>query len=519
MRSTHSAAPLSSVLPRRRSRAPTSTLRARALPAASLRRAEVETSSLAHHTAHVPSFAAPSRTSAPRRVAVVGGGITGLTAAYALVRAGVTVRLFEADPRLGGAIASERSPDGWLIEAGPNSLQENSPVLTRLIAELDLTSERVVAQPAAKNRYILRDGRPVVAPTSPPALFTSKLFGLGTKLRILGELFHRRRARAADLPLSDFVRAHFGAELVDYGLDPFVSGVYAGDPAQLSARHAFPSLWRMEREHGSIIRGQLADAQARRAAGGTPGPPALISFREGLGRLPAALAAALPPGTIETSAPVTALRPGSPWTVTWTRDNAPHPETFDRVILALPAAALAALRFGANAASPFASLTTIASPAVTSLFLGYKRAQVTHPLDGFGLLVPSREQRDVLGVLFSSTLFAERAPPNHVALTVMLGGTRRPDLGLADLPAQLSAARRELAAILGVAGDPVFVRRTVWPRAIPQYDLGYEIHLATLAAAETAHPGLLIGGNVRDGIAVPACLASGESLAARALAA
>jgi protoporphyrinogen/coproporphyrinogen III oxidase len=455
-------------------------------------------------------------TSSSLPYAVVGGGITGLAAAHTLARAGHPVRLFEAGQVLGGPLQSELT-DGWLVEAGPNSLQESSAELSALLTELGLDAEKVYAQPEAKNRYILRGGQPVAAPASPPALLSSKLFSWRAKLRLFAEFAQRPRRRPADVSLATFVRDHFGRELVDYGLNPFVAGIYAGDPEQLSAQHAFPSLWAIEREHGSILRGQIKAAKARRAAGGRAGPPPIITFAQGLARLPASLAAALPADTIERNARVTALRPGAPWRLTWVRDGMAREETFAGVILTTPAAGLAQLVIGAAEERPLAELAEIIYPPVASLFLGYRREQVAHPLDGFGMLVPAVERSRLLGVLFSSSLFPGRAPAGHVALTVMVGGLRDPALGEAALAKLLPLVREELARLLGVSGEPVFVRHNAWPRAIPQYNLGYERFLNRMRAVETAHPGLLIGGHVRDGIAVPACLAAGQKLARRVL--
>jgi oxygen-dependent protoporphyrinogen oxidase len=448
-------------------------------------------------------------------IAILGAGITGLTAAHRLARLGHRVRVFEATERVGGAIRTEQV-DGWLIEAGPNSLLAGEPALAALLAELGLASESVSANSAARNRYIVRGGRPLAVPLSPPALLGSPLFSLGAKLRIAREFFASRRVRTIDLSLEELVRAHFGQEVVDYGLNPFVAGVYAGNPKKLSGRYAFPKLWMQEQTHGSLLRGQIAAAKARRAAGAAPPEP--FSFRRGLQTLPDALAARLPAGTLTLRARVETLIPGRPWNLIWTDGTATQTEKYDTIIAALPAPALAQLRFGTLGERPLASLDTIEHPPVASLFLGYRREQVAHALDGFGLLVPEVEQRSILGVLFSSTLFPGRAPNGHVALTVLVGGTRQPQL--ARLPAEklLPIVERELAELLGVRGAPVFQHHTSWPRAIPQYNLGYEVHLETMVAAERAHAGLFIGGQARDGISLPACIAAGENLAAKAIA-
>lgn len=453
--------------------------------------------------------------SPPKSIAVLGAGATGLTAAYRLAQKGHRVRVFEASDRVGGAVRTE-IVDGWLIEGGPNSMLAGDPAVAALIDELGLSGQRVAANPSAKNRYIVRKGKPVAAPTSPPAFLGSSLFSLGAKFRLFGEMMFKPRVRVADVSLGDFVRDHFGRELVDYGLNPFVGGVYAGDPRKLSARHSFPKLWEIEQKHGSIIRGQIAEAKARKASGKPKPAGGIFSFTQGLQAIPDALAARLPAGALSRNARIEALVPGERWSVVWADGGATQNETFDHVVAALPAPALAQLRLGTLGERPLASLDTIEHPPVSSLFLGYRRDQVAHPLDGFGVLVPEIEQRSVLGVLFSSSLFPGRAPDGHVALTVMVGGTRNPDLARQPAAKILAGVERDLRELLGVRGDPIFQRHSYWPRAIPQYNLGYERHLEAMNAAERTHRGLFLGGQARDGIALPACIAAGEKLAQRA---
>jgi oxygen-dependent protoporphyrinogen oxidase len=450
-------------------------------------------------------------------IAVLGGGITGLAAAHRLATLGYRVRLFEQSSRLGGVVQTE-AKDGWLSESGPNSFQESSPEIGALLAEVGLQPEILEASPAAKNRYLVRDGGLVPLPMSPGAFLRSPLFSLGAKLRALQEIFSARRNRIGDVALAPFIRAHFGQEMVDYAVQPFVSGIYAGDPEKLSTRHAFPRLWQFEKEHGSLLRGQIAAARQRRAQG-LSRLPRLLSFRRGLQALPDALAARLPSGTALLKVRVDGIVPTGPrWTVHWHDGWRTHTEGFDGVVAALPAPALARLAIGAFGEESLAGLAAVESAPVASLFLGFRRDQVTHPLDGFGALAPAVEKRALLGVIFSSTLFPGRAPAGHVALTVMIGGALQPELAALPPDQLWATVRRDLRDLLGVTGEPVVRRHAFWPQSIPQYQLGHERHLVAMDACERVHPGLFIGGNVRDGIALPNCLLAGRRLADRAAA-
>jgi len=445
-------------------------------------------------------------------VAIVGAGITGLTAAFHLHQQGVRVTVLERSNHAGGSIRSI-ADSGWLIEAGPNSLQYGASELKQLVADLGLEAELVTASPQAKHRFIVRGGRFVAVPSSPPALLGSSLFGARTKLSLLSELFTRPRIRTSDLSLAELVRSHFTQELVDYAVNPLIAGIYAGDPEKLSVRHAFPMLWQAERSHGSLIRGMMAGMKAKKAGGGGAAP--LISFRRGLQTIPDAIAARLPAGSLHLGATVETLLPGKPHRIVWKQDGLSASGEFDAVVLAVPAGALAQLTCGTLGERPLASLDNIPHPPVASLFLGYKRELVSHPLDGFGGLVPALEKRDVLGILFSSSLFPGRAPNGHVGLTIFAGGSRQPDHARLSPEQLLAKIDRDLRELVGVTGAPVFMRHTFWPRAIPQYVPGYERWQEQITALENAHAGLFIGGNARDGISVPDCVKSGGKLAGR----
>ena len=451
-----------------------------------------------------------------RAIAVLGGGITGLTAAYRLGQLGHRVRVFEESPRLGGAIRTERS-EGWLVEAGPNSLQLSGPETSEFLHDLDLEAEIVTPAPLAKNRYVARGKSLVPVPSSPGSLLFGSFFSFDAKIHILRELFFREGAGDTDVSVAELTRRHFGQEVLERVVQPFVSGVYAGDAEKLSARHAFPKLWDMQRSRGSLLRGQMAEAKARRSAG-NPGAPKIISFRRGLQTLPHALAARMSSGVFALNARVEKIIPGRSFQVIWHNHAGPHTEIFDAVISALPATGLNRLVIGPGGERPLELLNDIPHPPVTSLFLGFKREQVSHRLDGFGALIPATEKRSVLGIIFSSSLFPDRAPPGHVAVTVMIGGALQPDLAACPATRLFDAIREDLRELIGVSGEPVFQRHTPWPKAIPQYVLGYGRYLNAMAECEKAWPGFFIGGQLRDGIALSSCIAAGEKLAARSVA-
>ena len=446
-----------------------------------------------------------------QRVAVIGGGITGLAAAWHLRRRGAEPLVLEASDRVGGAIRSTRE-DGWLHEAGPNSLLESSPAVTEFIAGLGLAGRKLAASPAAKHRYVLRDGVPRALPGSPPVLLGGNFFSWRAKLRLLREPFVARAAADADETVADFALRRLGREFLDYAVNPFVAGIYAGDPARLSVRHGFPKLHALEQEHGSMFRGLL---HARRA-----GPRGgIISFPDGLGEIPHAAAAVFGPGALGLRAEVTGIVPVEKnWRVRWrTPDGGEMEEIFAAVVVALPAGGIVQLPLPEPAARALGVLPEIVHPPVASVFLGFAREAVAHPLDGFGLLVPEVEKNRTLGTLFSSSLFPGRAPAGHVALTTFVGGTRQPaHAQLAD-GALVEFVLADLRASLGVTGAPRFVRITRWPRAIPQYAPGYDRFLDAFARAELACPGIFFGGHVRDGVALGACIESGRRLAAAAV--
>jgi oxygen-dependent protoporphyrinogen oxidase len=448
----------------------------------------------------------------PKRIAIVGAGITGLTAASELAAAGQAVTVFEASDRVGGAIRTVHR-DGWLVEAGPNTALLRDASLDPLLERAGLASQLQIANPAAARRFIVRYGRPNALPANLWQAIVTPVFNFRGKLRVLAEPFIRQNRDNPDETLAAFARRRVGQEFLDYAVNPFIGGVYACAPEELCVRHALPRLWRLEQNHGSLVRGTIALLRAKRKSG-VRTKTRLASFADGLETLPRALAAQLGDALQLRTEVLAAGRVAGGWRLTL-RDSATGTTTsadFDAVLFTCGSVTLA--RLTVEDRRPLAALSTLPWSSVTSLALGFRREDVAHPLDGFGMLVPAKENRRILGALFSSTLFPGRAPDGHVLLTVFVGG-RQPEVAAlpdAELDALVLAELREL---LGVRADPVFRHCSRVPLAIPKYTVAFGALTADMDAFERDHPGLFIAGNCRTGISLSDCMAAGQAAAAR----
>jgi oxygen-dependent protoporphyrinogen oxidase len=344
-------------------------------------------------------------------------------------------------------------------------------------------------------------------------LLTSRLFSNSAKLAIFGEPLLEASDSAVDESVAAFVRRRFNQEVVDYLANPFVAGTFAGDPEQLSLRHALPRLQALERTQGSLVKAFVQMMKGHRAnSQGQGGPGSVMSFRDGLQELPDALGRELS-SEVRLRSPVTQLRQ-SPrgWTVGAAFQT---PELYDAVIYAAPAYSLDEIDLDLLGGERLSTLSSIVHPPVAVLALGFRREQVSHPLDGFGFLTPEVERRRVLGVVFSSTIFPDRAPEGHVMLTAFVGGTRDPDFVQADPQTLTARVLDDLRVLLGAQGEPTFRAVQVWPKAIPQYVLGYGRFKDIVDEVERRNPGLLLAGTYRDGVSLAEAIGSGERAATR----
>lgn len=444
---------------------------------------------------------------------VIGGGISGLSTAYHLSRMGKSVTLLEATDRVGGAIGSVEE-NGWLRELGPNSLMQ-TPEMATLLDELDLGDEIVEANAVAKKRFIAKNGHPVALPGNPLELLTSPLFGMSDLWHLAREAWIKPEKK--EETIAQFVQRRLGQGFLDWAVDPFVSGVYAGDPNRLSVQAAIPKIYAMEQDYGSLIRGGIAKMKAAKS---NPAPitrPAkgkLFSFKHGLQTLTDRLAKSVTAsqlGHIQTNSPVSSIqqRVEGGWSVNTAQGLTLHA---DQLVLSTPAHVSAHLLDSVD--NTLAELlASIEYPPVTSVTLGFDRPLVAHPLDGFGLLIPSKENKRTLGVLFSSTLFPNRAPAGKVLLTAFIGGRKQPEAAQGEDQELVNRILGDLSPLLGIKGAPEFSRIKQWTKAIPQYEIGYLELQERITQRLAALPGLSLNGNWRGGIAVGDCLINGQKMA------
>jgi oxygen-dependent protoporphyrinogen oxidase len=448
-------------------------------------------------------------------VAIIGAGVTGLTAAFQLKRLGIPVALYEASGRVGGVIQSLRE-NGYLAEFGPNTILETSPKIGQLVRDAGLESRRLDPDPKAEARYVVRYQRPMAMPASPLGFFTTKLFTAKAKLAVLREPFVPARRDGKEESIAEFVLRRLGREFLDQAIDALVAGVYAGDPYKLSVTQAFPKLAQLEARYGSLIKGQILGARERKRRGEIAKDRApKFSFDEGLQVLPETLRQRLGVAVHLETTVTKVAQTASGWALELQARGQPARAEHSAVVFAGTAYKLAELHLETQVPVSLAPLSEIRYPPVASVVLGFRREDVEHPCEGFGMLIPKVEGFKILGTIFSSSLFPNRAPAGHLTLTSYVGGERYPDL--ASLPPEklFALTCEDLRVLLGLKGKPTFQHSVFYPRAIPQYNLGYGRYRELMSEVEAKAPGLFLAGHYRDGVSLSDSIVSGCNVAER----
>ncbi len=445
-------------------------------------------------------------------ITIVGGGISGLSLAYYLLEKEpkLDILILEAEKRPGGKIWTDRV-DGYLCESGVNGFLDNKPRTLEFIKALSL--EPLRSYDASQKRYIYKKGKLYRLPESPAEFLSSGLISPCGKGRLLFEIL-TPRGSDEDETLAAFARRRLGKEAYEMFIDPMASGVYAGDPERLSIRSCFPRIYQLERDYGSLFKALYRLQKEAKKTGRKVGPsPAgrLTSFYEGMGTVIKKLKEYLS-DKIKTSSKVLGIE---------RRNERYHLHTSsqeevitERVVFACPAHE--AEEIFKDFDRRFAhELSRIPYPPVTVVCLGYRIEDISHSLDGFGFLVPGVEKRRILGTLWDSSIFPNRAPEGSVLLRTMVGGARNPDLALMDDKDLLQTVREELDYIMGLDAEPELVRLYRHERAIPQYNLGHHRIVDELDRLCNCTDGIYLTGNAYRGIGFNDCIENSFSLSQR----
>ena len=459
-----------------------------------------------------------------KRIVIVGAGISGMCTAHSLVRefsaAGrsVEILLFEAEKVPGGKMRTIRE-DGFHMEWGPNGFLTNKPYSLDLVRELGAEDRLARSSDLARKRFIFSGGMLHRLPETPQAFFRSRLLSLRGRVRILGELFAPGPPEGVDESLGDFARRRLGPEALEKLIDPMVTGIYAGDPDRMSLESCFPLIHDLERKYGGLVKGMIALRRERKKAGEkremSAGPGGvLMSFDHGVQALTDILAGRLSDG-LHLGVKINRVTRREGKILLSLEEGGRRGEIdTDVAVLATPAYGAAGLLEGldpslreALAAIPYSPISVVA--------LGYDKAALGNPLDGFGFLIPRGERRKILGALWDSSVFPNRAPEGKALIRAMVGGVRRPELAALPPDEMFRLVCSELSATMGVTAKPVLSRSFFHERGIPQYLVGHGKVLERIEERLAAHPGIYLNSNAYRGIALNDCVLQSRLTAER----
>ena len=460
------------------------------------------------------------------RIAIIGGGISGLAAAFELEQrrnsgTDAEYTLYESSPRLGGVLRTEHV-DGCVVEAGPDSFVTEKPWAADLSRLVGLGDQLIGSNDVDRKTYILTRGRLVempdglmfMVPTKILPTGLSPLFSWGTKLRMTQELFHPPRAVDRDESVAEFVERHYGREMVDRLADPLLSGVYGGDSANLSVRAVLPRFAEMERTHGSLGRAMLAARKKKNSSGPhKPAPPLFTSLKNGMQHLAETVVSKLNASSLLTGVTVQAIqREAGGWVVSAGMQS----DQFDSVIVALPGLAAAnVLRMASQDLST--ELAAVQYSSSITVGLGYDQ-KVRHALPpGFGFLVPRSEGKQLLAATFVHNKFPHRAPDDRALLRCFFAGSNAERVWPLSDDNIVGIVRNELQQVAGLRAEPLFARVYKWKSAMAQYSVGHLERLERIERLRKQLPGLALAGNAYRGIGVPDCVRSGRDAATELL--
>lgn len=444
-----------------------------------------------------------------KKIVVLGGGISGLAAAYFLYRDGYDVTVLEKKEMVGGTMESFIEKD-FLFDRGPNSGLETTHVLKKLVDDLQLHDQLIYSSPEANKRYIMRNGELHALPMSPPAFFVSKLFSWKAKFRLMAEPFIAPSKDGYYQSVADFVKRRLGQEFLDYAINPFVAGVYAGKPEELSVKSAFPKLYALEEEYGGLIVGTIKSIKKRKERTEQSKQSAkMFSFKNGMQTLPLAIYDILKERVICEANVLSVIKEDDSYLINYKKNGEDHKVFADIVLSTIPSYSAASV-FSSFGEEFIKHCNSIYYPPVLVYYVVFKKKDIGRKLDAFGYLIPEKEKKLYLGALWSSVIFPYRCGEDDAAFTLFIGGSRNAELLDEDHASLLSNVLKQFKADMKITGIEVYFSHRYWSRAIPQYNLGYIEHENFFDNFEKTNRGIVIGGNFRGGISVGDCLKNSE---------
>lgn len=428
-----------------------------------------------------------------KRVAIIGAGITGLTTAFYLKKAGITFTIFEKSDKIGGVMQSKTDGD-FLYETGPNSGVISQAEMAELFEDLKGKCELELANDASEKRLIWKNGRWEALPSGLISAVTTPLFTFTDKLRVLGEPF-RKKGNNPNEDLASLVKRRLGQSFLDYAIDPFILGIYAGDPAYIVPKYALPKLYNLEQDYGSFIGGAIKKSRKPKTEADKKASRKIFSTKGGLTNLISALTEEIGRENILTETEVEVLDNS------FTLKVKGEKEQFTNVIFTGTSTKLSTLMpfLQKDLLKPIESLQYA---KVVEASIGFKNWS-GRKLDAFGGLVPYREDKNILGVLFMSSLFKNRAPEGGALFTIFSGGMRKAyltELTEDELKARIADDFKEMMDLNDFKPD--LFELNYYNQAIAQYGADSEARLASISQIEKENPGLFLAGSMRDGVGI-----------------
>jgi len=437
-----------------------------------------------------------------KKICILGGGLSGLSTAWKKKKEGHHITLIESGPQVGGVLQSEKK-NGYLLDYGANTLSLRNQNTSDTLEKMGALRHALDANPKANKRFIVRNQKLVALPLNFKSFLSSPFLSPKGKLRMLLEPFLPKGNLDKLESVADFISRRLGQEALTYCGNPFISGIYASAPETLNLANAFPALFEMEQQHRSLFIGMLKTPGSKKTK------TRLLSFPEGMQQLGFLIQKNLKPEEVLTNESVlTVTRLAQGWKVK-SRNIAGNLSELvcDEVISTIPVDQISNITWeNIKGRENFNNLTKVTYFPLSMVFLGMKKESIEHNLDGFGFLVPQKENLSILGTLFSSTLFENRAPKGNILLTTFVGGERMPDLALAPDKQIYDAVEKDLSKLLGMKNKADFRHIKRWKKSIPLPDLKMGVRAKAANELSLLNPGLKFSGSAFSGVSLPNCL-------------